>query len=230
MVVLRNNCIMNGNEQNEEIVTKRNIALRALDVFGELFSLNVIFLICSLPIFTLGASITALYSVSFKIIEKKEGSIFNDFLNAFKKNFKQATLAWIGMLFYCMVLFAQYYLIIKTAGIIGSIYIVVLFMSVIIGALVITLIFPIISRYNNSIRMVIKNSFLLAISNLGACIKVFCLWAGTIMISVIYPVIFLHSWFLWLLIAFAVIGYLSARIVYKVFNKVENKNIEKSND
>ena len=62
----------------------------------DLILLNFLFLLTSIPIFTLGASMTALFSVSLKMVRNEESYIARNYFHAFKKNFKQATLAFLG--------------------------------------------------------------------------------------------------------------------------------------
>jgi len=56
---------------------------------ADLMLLNALFLVCCLPIVTTGASISALYSVSLKLIRQKESYITKDFFRAFRQNLKQ---------------------------------------------------------------------------------------------------------------------------------------------
>jgi uncharacterized membrane protein YesL len=60
--------------------------------------LNLLWLVCSLPIVTIGASTTALYYVTLKIAENEEGDITQQFFRSFKANFKQATVLWLILL------------------------------------------------------------------------------------------------------------------------------------
>ena len=64
----------------------------------DLVILNFLFILFSLPIFTIGSSISALYTVSLKLIQNKDHYIFKEFITAFKRNFKEATIIWIIML------------------------------------------------------------------------------------------------------------------------------------
>src|SRR5690606_11781225 len=64
----------------------------------DLVILNFLFILFSLPIFTIGSSISALYTVSLKLIQNKDPYIFKEFITAFKRNFKEATIIWIIML------------------------------------------------------------------------------------------------------------------------------------
>ena len=68
---------------------------RIFGFLGQLIALNLLWIVCSLPVITAGASITALYSVMFKIIKKEEGYIIKSFLKAFRQNFKQSTIIWL---------------------------------------------------------------------------------------------------------------------------------------
>ena len=60
--------------------------------------LNLLWVLFSLPIVTIGASTTALYSVLIKMRNNKEGKLLRDFWDAFKGNFRQATIIWLMIL------------------------------------------------------------------------------------------------------------------------------------
>ena len=72
--------------------------MRALDIIANLLVLNVLTVICSLPIFTIGAAYTAMHKQLFKMRTNDEGYIVKDFFKEFGKNFKQATIIWLGIL------------------------------------------------------------------------------------------------------------------------------------
>ena len=81
-----------------------NGLFRALGKLADLMLLNILFLVCSLPIFTIGASFTAMYYVTLKLAENEEGYIARGFWKSFKQNFKQATIIWLILLFFGIVL------------------------------------------------------------------------------------------------------------------------------
>ena len=60
--------------------------------------LNLLWLICSIPVFTLGAATTALYDVSLKIVRDEETSITRQFFRSFRRNFRQSTVLWLILL------------------------------------------------------------------------------------------------------------------------------------
>lgn len=75
-----------------------NVIIRALTKICDMVCLNVLWLICCIPIITIGASTTALYTIMLKMVKNEEGYIFRSFFKAFKENFKQSTIIWIILL------------------------------------------------------------------------------------------------------------------------------------
>ena len=59
---------------------------------------NILFIICSIPVITFGAAYSAKYYVAMKVIRGEGTGVFIPFFKAFKRNFKQATAVWIIML------------------------------------------------------------------------------------------------------------------------------------
>lgn len=75
-----------------------NQNFKIINVFSrivDLLILNFLFLMTSLPIITLGASISALYSVTLKLVRGEESYITRDFFRAFKENFVCSTLSFL---------------------------------------------------------------------------------------------------------------------------------------
>ena len=70
----------------------------ALSRMADLVILNILFWACCLPVVTIGASITAMYAVTKKMAEDREGYIFKGFFIAFKENFRQSTIMWLILL------------------------------------------------------------------------------------------------------------------------------------
>ena len=67
----------------------------ALMKIGDLLCLSVLWLVFSLPIFTIGASSTALYAAVFYCLRRNEAGVWKHFWKAFRENFKRSTLAWL---------------------------------------------------------------------------------------------------------------------------------------
>lgn len=75
-----------------------NIFIRILSRIFDLIVLNILWAVFCLPIVTIGASTTALYSVTLKMVVNEEGYLIRDFWRAFKRDFKQSTSIWLLLL------------------------------------------------------------------------------------------------------------------------------------
>ena len=76
--------------------------------------LNVLCVIFSIPLFTVGAAVTAKYYVAMKLARKEEPNVFKAFINSFRDNFKQATLLWLLSVFLSAFLAMDWFLLKKT--------------------------------------------------------------------------------------------------------------------
>ncbi len=72
-----------------------NPIMRFLTAMFDLMALSVLWVVFSLPIFTMGATSTALYSAAYHHVRKGEDYLWNSFFSAFKENFKRSTLTWL---------------------------------------------------------------------------------------------------------------------------------------
>ena len=68
---------------------------RLLNTLGNLIVLNILTIICCVPVFTAGAAMTALYTMVMRMARKEDGKIISEYFKAFKANFKQATILWL---------------------------------------------------------------------------------------------------------------------------------------
>ena len=72
-----------------------NPIMRFLTAMFDLMALSVLWVVFSLPIFTMGAASTALYSAAYHHVRKGEDYLWNSFFSAFKENFRRSTLIWL---------------------------------------------------------------------------------------------------------------------------------------
>ena len=155
--------------------------------FGQLFlklsygcCLNVLWLICCLPIVTIGASTTALYYTSFKIAKDEGSFITTMFFRSFKQNFKQATVIWLIMLAAGLIIGADAILLFRlratstgTAAVVWTLLLAAIFACMIAYAIVLTYIFPLLSIASNTTANMFKNAFLIGTHYLFVTILVF---------------------------------------------------------
>ena len=73
----------------------KNVIFDILDKITDTIFLSLVFLLFSIPIFTIGASMTALYYTVNKVQRHSRGYMWGEFTGDFRRNFKQATLTWL---------------------------------------------------------------------------------------------------------------------------------------
>lgn len=194
---------------------------KGLDAFGNMFALNIAFVLTSLPIFTIGASLSALYAMCIRLQENEEETVWAGYFHEFKRSFKQATIAWLIILACLFVFWGEYTMINTVGGGLGQFYTIVLIIELALFAMFVPFLFPLIARYNNSLKMMFANAFMLSVRNLWSWAKVVLAWFVPIYICVRYPFIFISIWYLWLLIIFGAIAWGTSHTIRAVFKKTE---------
>ena len=126
---------------------------------------NIIFLIMCIPIVTIGANFTAMYYVTLKMIKNEETYIFRTYWKSFRENFKQATAIWLILLAVLIVLILDLLLVMRMPGTITYLRFVFLVL-IFFEAMVLSYVFPVLSRFDNTVKNTIKNSILMAIRHL----------------------------------------------------------------
>lgn len=71
-----------------------NPVMAFLSKAADLMILNLLTLVCSIPIFTIGASFSAMHYALLRLRREESTYVTKDFFQAFKKNFKDATALW----------------------------------------------------------------------------------------------------------------------------------------
>lgn len=197
-----------------------------LDAFGNQFILNLIFILFSIPVITIGASVTALYSVSMKLIRGEAPHLWSSFIQSFKANFLKATIVWIIILLVVGVIAADYMVVVTMTGAVTSVALFLGTVEFVALLLIVPFVFPLIARFDNSVANTFKNSLLLAVSHLGSWIKVTLLWVVPAYFTIAYPAIFMSIWYLWLLWLFGFMAYMSAKVMNKLFESVSEVKAE----
>ena len=204
-----------------------------LDAFGQIFALNICFVIGCIPVFTIGASLTALYAMCIRIQEGEEEYVVHGFIECYKKNFKKATISFFFMLLVGIIMFSELWFIDKTEGFVSWFYTIFLALQVGAAGLMFPFVFPLLSRYENTVKNTFINSFLLAIGFLPSWIKFTVAWIGPIAISYIYPIIFTQTWWMWLVFLFGLIAWgtsFTIRAVFRGNKKVSEEKAAKENN
>lgn len=125
--------------------------------------LNILWFICCLPVVTAGASTTALFYVTLKMAKDEEGNVTRSFFRAFKQNFKKATIIWLFLLAGGLVLSLDGYIFyhMHFENALWTIGTAIFFVVLVAYAIILMYIFPLLSRFENTVKAMFLNSIML---------------------------------------------------------------------
>lgn len=158
------------------IFNQNSKLIKSVNKIIDLIWLNFLWVIFSLPLITIGASTCAAFSVTLKMVDDEEGYIARSFIKAFRQNFKQATIMWCitAPLLYLAYLIWQVVLKADSTE---------YFFLLILGAILYTALlivfnlytYPLIARYENSLKNMIKNSLGICLTYFGRTVLILAL-------------------------------------------------------
>lgn len=193
--------------------------MQALSKIADLMLLNVLTLVCCIPVVTAGASLTAMHYVVLKMVRGEECYLVRNFFKSFKKNFRQATIIWLLLLLTLFVIYVDY-LIIRNSGMA-----IPAFVQVVIGVVAIMVVFasmflfPLLAKFENPVRRTIINAFMASIKELPRTILMIILYLVPVAIAMflveLFPIAFLFG--------LAAPAYGSAHLYNKLFLQLEDK-------
>lgn len=127
--------------------------------------LNLLWMVFSLPVFTMGAATAALYRVTLKIARGEEPSVTKQFLRGFKADFRQATVLWLILLGIGALLGADGYILFRlfrsstgSAAILWTILFALVIAAGIVYVIVLCYVFPLVASVENTNWAMLKNS------------------------------------------------------------------------
>jgi len=193
--------------------------MQALNKLADLMWLNILTMICCIPIVTVGASLTAMHYTALKIVRNEEGYISRDFFRSFKANFKQSTILWLIELFVIFILAGDFY-IMKYSGLEFSDYLQMILTAIAILVFFTSMfLYPVLAKFENSVLRTIKNAFFIGVLQFP---KTLLMMVLTVLPAVLFllfqqlvPVIFLFG--------LSVPAWLSAKLYNKFFQKLEDQ-------
>lgn len=131
---------------------------RFMSKLTDLVKLNILWLVFSIPVVTLGISTIAAYTVALKMAEGEEGYIGRDFLKAFKENRKQGIpMSFITVL--CLWVVYLDFQIYRAAEENAFVFLIIGIITTYVFVFSFLYVYPLLARYENTIVNSLKNSF-----------------------------------------------------------------------
>lgn len=201
-------------------------AIKFLWKTADLIALNLIWLVCCIPIVTIGPSTAAMYCVARDIAKGEWPGILKTFFRAFKQNFKQSLLAFLILLVpICLI---AVYLFLAASGALDHAAWMKMFcyFGVAIIGFVWTYVFPLMAYFDNTLGNTLKNAVLLPLANPFLAVLCTALNLLPVILLLTSVNVFASAGFIWLVIGGSLTAVINSKLLGLFFFKFVPKKEE----
>lgn len=196
---------------------------RSLSFVADLVVLHFLCLLCCIPVFTIGAAMTALARVTQDMVRLQEPGVAVTFFRAFRENFRQATGCWLVCLMVGAVVVVDFLVINDfLTGTAQSIGFVLWVLVTVIYLGIMAWLFPLIARYEGSVGQHLKNAVLLMVAKLPRTLIMVAVHALPFVL-LLFPLVLSKVIVFLAVIGFGLSAYLDARLLGPVFRSLEGQ-------
>ena len=189
---------------------------------ADLMWLNILFVISCIPVITVGPAITAMFYITLKMVRNEESYITKGYFKSFKQNFIQGTVIWLIAILAGGLLLLDYFIISGRMGVkVGNPTIIS-----VMQVLLITFVFPLLSKFDNSIKNTIKNAFIMSIRHFPVTLGSIAIGIITALLIIYVPIMLMFSIFL----LFSLAAFVCSQMYVRVFDKYIPKTVESEED
>lgn len=190
---------------------------RKLSRMADIMILNILFVCCSIPIFTIGTSLSAMFYVMFKMRDDEEGYIARTFFKAFRENFKKSTIIWIVLFVIAFILRADLLTLNTKTGTFAGLLKILVFILMFIWGCVFVYVFPLQAKFENTIQNTFRNAFFMAMGNLKQTIAMLVMFVAPLLLMVKSERILWYIILFWIVIGFGLIAWFQTHYLVQTF-------------
>ncbi len=203
-----------------------NPFFRFMEHVADFFILNIFTILCSLPLFTVGAALTAHHKVMQNFVMDFEQPVCKSYFRAFADNFKQATVLWLITAAVLVLIAADVLLIyLYLDGLALMLYVLLgIFGVVLLGTACYA--FAMIARYENTLKEHLRNSFVLAVGNLPKTLLMLLVFVAVLLLAALSLALSFNLLLILSAFGISLIVYAHALILKPVFQMLEQTDEE----
>ena len=193
--------------------------MQIMNKVADLMILNLLTIVCMIPLITTGAALTAMHYQVLKIVRDEECYIVKGYFKAFKENFWQSTAIWLIMLVLGLVLGGDFYIMRMSETEFHVIFRAILGAIAIFTVFTLLFVFPVQAKFANPVFRTIRNALAMSILQAPKSVVMLVLYVLPIVIVIFVPNVFP----LVMLFGMTVPAFLSAKMYNKFFLKLEDR-------
>ncbi|MGN0999813.1 MAG: YesL family protein [Faecousia sp.] len=203
--------------------------MKLLGRIADIIILNILYLISCIPILTIGAATSALYTVCFRLGTDAEGPVIKGYFAAFRDNFKQGTIVWLVILAYLLCACYSAVLLYHLQGALR--YTFILFaVFALLGLTAFSYAFPLISQFQNRTWRVLYNAFVFSLAYLPKSLLMAALNFFPVVLICFDPNLYIRIGIIWYILYFSAVACVNVRLLRKVFSPFMSQEEEAEGD
>ncbi len=178
---------------------------------------NLLFILCSIPLVTIGPAFTALYHCTLRMAKGNNEGTFRTFFRAFRQNFRQSLVLWLVTVAVAALLYNNILFLMEMPGVFANILLYVMVFFALFLGVISLYVYPVIAAFEGSLTMQLKNAFVFAGKRMGTTVAMFVLWTFPLAVTYVdvgMQPLYVFCWFFFL---FSTIAYINSRMLYKLF-------------
>lgn len=192
---------------------------RALTRLTDLLTLSVLWIVCSVPLVTMGAATTALYTMTLRMVRNEEGKITEGFLRAFKENFKKATVIHLILIVFAILTAVYVMAIGALPEQMQSVFYGISLLFVLLFLMEMQFVYPVQARFENTIWNIMKFAWVMAMGNLPVFLVSLLITGLPLGTFLLNTSLFIRSFPFWLLLGPGLLAWLNSYLFQHCFKK-----------
>lgn len=125
--------------------------MQVMNKVADLMILNLLTVVCMIPLITAGAALTAMHYQVLKIVRDEECYVVKGYFKAFRENFVQSTAIWLILLVIGLILGGDFYIMYVTETEYHMIFKAVLGAVAIFALFTLIYVFPVQAKFANPV-------------------------------------------------------------------------------
>lgn len=210
-------------DRNEKL---KDSLIKFLSDLFDLMVLNWFWMLCCIPVITIGPATCAVYRVTLRLVRGEPVSTAKEFFRGLRENFKAGLLLGLLSMALLIVAAGDVWFALQQTGNLRSVYLVIAVIIAVIWLIIVGYAFALQALFEAPLKTQILNAFKLVLVAPGKAVAIWAQLLLPVVLAAILPLEALKTvGFLYIAIGFSGPLYLASRIQRNIFDKVNGSPV-----
>jgi len=196
-----------------------------LNAIANLIILNLLWILCCIPIVTIVPSTAAMHYVTLKMVKKEDPYIIRSFFHSFRENFKQGIVLSVIFLVLAGVLYVDIEILQKFSTDFHQFLLTASYVICVLVVITVSYVCPLLSRFQNTVAATLKNAVIIALANPVKTVVLLITNLLPFLLLMFFPDVFSVSLMFWITLGFAAIALINSILLGKLLEKYEHQEL-----